>query len=395
MYRLGSAHVEVYERRTGENGELVLRGDGRHFEIISNGVFLMDTRAGESERLLVRAALERAGQSATVLIGGLGVGFSLAEALRSPRTRAVTVVEREPAVIAWHATYLRDHSGGALDDARVRVERADLLAWLRTTAEVYDVVCLDVDNGPEWTVTEANAVLYGLAGLDLLAARLRPGGVLAVWSAGAAPGFEKVLRERFAGVSALAVPVARGEPDVVYLASSSSGVVLFQLGGAVLGPAAGVASQVACEEFELGVPGGERAYAVTGQARGPALGEDEAGAGGVTAGQFPADGTGRLAAGHPGVLQDLVPPDLGERARRDVRVDDPHRRRPAGDRLDRLGRLRGVPGPSPAGWTSSGQTCSTGWGRRRSNRIVKPSASVSVSPSSRPNAATYASWRSA
>lgn len=214
--------MEVYERRTGENGELVLRGDGRHFEIISNGVFLMDTRAGESERLLVRAALERVARPAKVLIGGLGVGFSLAEALRSPRTEAVTVIEREPAVIAWHGTHLRPYSGGALADPRVRVERADLIGWLGTTADTYDVLCLDIDNGPEWTVTEGNAALYGPAGLDLLAGRLHPGGVLAVWSAGVAPAFEALLRERFTGVCAHPVQVARGEPDVVYLASTSS-----------------------------------------------------------------------------------------------------------------------------------------------------------------------------
>lgn len=212
--------MEVYERRAGENGELVLRGDGRHFEIISNGMFLMDTRAGESERLLVRAPLDRLARPADILIGGLGVGFSLAEALRSPHTRGVTVIEREPAVIGWHATHLRPYSGGALEDPSVRVEHADLLGWLRSTADAYDVLCLDIDNGPEWTVTEGNAALYGPAGLDLLAGRLRPGGVLAVWSAGAAPAFEARLRERFAGVSALAVPVARGEPDVVYLAVS-------------------------------------------------------------------------------------------------------------------------------------------------------------------------------
>ncbi|MDN3356159.1 spermidine synthase [Actinomadura sp. DC4] len=210
--------MEVYERRAGENGELVLRGDGRHLEIISNGMFLMDTRAGESERLLVRAALDRLARPADVLIGGLGVGFSLAEALRSPRTRTVTVVEREPAVIGWHATHLRPYSGGALEDPRVRVERADLVGWLRTGEGGYDVLCLDIDNGPDWTVTEGNAALYDPA---LLAGRLRPGGVLAVWSAGAAPAFEERLRERFTDVSALAVPVARGEPDVVYLATRS------------------------------------------------------------------------------------------------------------------------------------------------------------------------------
>lgn len=218
---LGSPYVEVYERRAGENGELVLRGDGRHFEIISNGVFLMDTRAGESERLLVRGALERLGRPADVLIGGLGVGFSLAEALASPLTRTVTVVEREPAVIGWHATYLRPCTGGALDDDRVRVERADLLGWLRSPAAgTYDAICLDIDNGPGWTVTEGNAAVYGAAGLDLLARGLRPGGVLAVWSAAAAPAFEASLRERFTAVSAHPIEVARGEPDVVYLASA-------------------------------------------------------------------------------------------------------------------------------------------------------------------------------
>jgi spermidine synthase len=212
--------VEVYERRAGANGELVLRGDGRHFEIISNGVFLMDTRAGESERLLVRAALDRAGRPCDVLIGGLGVGFSLAEALRSPHTRTVTVIEREAAVIGWHATHLRPYSGGALSDPRVTVECADLLEWLRGGTGAFDVVCLDIDNGPDWTVIESNAVLYGPPGLDLVAARLRPGGVLAVWSAGAAPAFEALLRARFAGVTACPVQVARGEPDLVYLAST-------------------------------------------------------------------------------------------------------------------------------------------------------------------------------
>ncbi len=212
--------MKVYERETGDHGELVLRGDDHHFEIISNGVFLMDTRAGESERLLVDAPLQRLARPASILIGGLGVGFSLAQALRSPYARHVTVVEREPAVIRWHAGHLRPYSGGALDDPRVRVERADLLDWLRTTGDTYDALCLDIDNGPDWTVTDGNSALYGPAGLDLLTARLRPGGVLAVWSANASPAFETLLRERFTDVEARPVEVPRGEPDLVYLASA-------------------------------------------------------------------------------------------------------------------------------------------------------------------------------
>lgn len=211
--------MRVLERRAGTGGELVLRGDGEHLEIISNGVFLMDTRGGTSERLLVRAALDRLTGPVRVLIGGLGVGFSLAEAVAEPRVTAVTVIECEPAVIGWHATHLRTRTGAALDDARVRVHRADLLDWLRATAEVFDAVCLDIDNGPQWTVTDANAALYEPTGLELLVSRLRPGGVLTVWSAAACPPFEACLRGRFTAVTALQVPAARGEPDVVYLAS--------------------------------------------------------------------------------------------------------------------------------------------------------------------------------
>jgi spermidine synthase len=210
----------VVERAAGvAGGDLVLRRAGADFEIISNGVFLMDTRSGRSERLLVGAALERLHDPAHLLIGGLGVGFSLAEATaRLPAGGAVTVVELEPAVIGWHRTHLRRYSAGALDDPRVTVICADLLDWLPRGAARFDAICLDVDNGPDWTVTDHNAHLYGEGGLDLLAGRLTAGGVLAVWSAAAAPAFEARLRARFGAVEVRAVRAPRGEPDVIYLA---------------------------------------------------------------------------------------------------------------------------------------------------------------------------------
>lgn len=199
------------ERLITPRGELVLRRDGEHHEIVSNGVFLMDTRDGRSERELVRTAVR--GPGARVLIGGLGVGFSLAEAL-ALGAAAVTVVEIEPAVVRWNRT----HFGGQLDDPRVSVAVDDLGAWLRAGSDRYDAACLDVDNGPEWTVTEANAALYGDAGLDAVDRRLAPGGTLAVWSANAAPAFEARLRSRYPVVDVVRIPVARGEPDVVYAA---------------------------------------------------------------------------------------------------------------------------------------------------------------------------------
>jgi spermidine synthase len=198
------------ERLDTPRGELVLRRDGAHHEIVSNGTFLMDTRDGRSERALVRAA---AGPGARVLLGGLGVGFSLAEAL-AVGAAAVTVVEIEPAVVRWN----REHLGtAALDDPRVRVVVADLAEFLGRPGE-WDAVCLDVDNGPEWTVTGDNAALYSDAGLAAVDARLAPGGTLAVWSAAAAPAFEARLRDRYARVRRVEVPVPRGGPDVVYVA---------------------------------------------------------------------------------------------------------------------------------------------------------------------------------
>ncbi|QKW36173.1 spermidine synthase [Actinomadura sp. NAK00032] len=220
METAASAQPVVVERAAGAGGELVLRRAGDHYEIISNGVFLMDTRNGESERLLVRTAVDGLDAPVRLLIGGLGVGFSLAEALTLPAVAHVTVVEREPAVIAWHGTALRPWSGGALTDPRVTVREADLLDVVADPAAGrFDALCLDIDNGPDWTVTPGNARLYAPTGLDLLARMLTPRGVLAVWSAGVAPAFEAQLRRRFARVQARAVPVPRGEPDVVYLAA--------------------------------------------------------------------------------------------------------------------------------------------------------------------------------
>jgi spermidine synthase len=211
--------MDIVERVVTERGELVLRRRDGHYELISNGVFLMDTRSGESERALVRAALDSAGPRPRLLIGGLGVGFSLAEAARSDAVEIV-VVEIEPAVVGWHRGVLRPYSEGALDDTRVRVITADLTAWLHTTTDRYDAICLDIDNGPDWTVFAANSGLYQPAGLDLLRARLNPGGVLAVWSAADSPRFAAELDRRIGPTHTVRVPVPRGEPDVVHVASS-------------------------------------------------------------------------------------------------------------------------------------------------------------------------------
>ncbi|MFC4853389.1 spermidine synthase [Actinophytocola glycyrrhizae] len=209
---------EVLARVEGVCGELVLRRVGPHHEIIANGVFLMDTRNGESERLMVAAAADRMPAGATMLIGGLGVGFSLREALDHPRVGSIVVVEREAAVLDWNRTVLGN--AGVLADPRVRVVRDDLLAWLPAAGR-FGALCLDIDNGPEWTVDDGNASLYGRAGLAMIDDALAPGGVLAVWSAGRAPAFAAALAERYGPVETLEIPVPRGEPDLVFLVTRS------------------------------------------------------------------------------------------------------------------------------------------------------------------------------
>ncbi len=215
---------EVIARGPGAvEGELVLRREGTHFEIISNGVFLMDTRSGASERELVRASLAAVSAGRVgirVLIGGLGVGFSAREALDDDRVRRVRVVELEPEVITWHRGPLGAVAGHLPDDPRCELTHADLLDWINSAcgAERYDAICLDIDNGPGWTVNEGNAELYQPATLERLARLLTPGGVLAVWSAMRAPDFTALLADRFGDVRTIEVPVRRGEPDVIYLA---------------------------------------------------------------------------------------------------------------------------------------------------------------------------------
>lgn len=200
-------------------GELVLRRVGPHHEIIANGVFLMDTRNGESERLMVSAAADRMPAGGRLLVGGLGVGFSLRAALAHPAVGEVVVVEREQAVIDWNSTYFGNAE--VLADPRVRLVRADLVTWL-PSAGTFAALCLDIDNGPEWTVDEGNAALYGATGLDMLSAALAPGGVLAVWSAGAAPAFVAAVSDRVGPVETVEIPVPRGEPDLVFLARRQS-----------------------------------------------------------------------------------------------------------------------------------------------------------------------------
>ncbi|WP_322906130.1 spermine/spermidine synthase [Paenibacillus campi] len=213
--------AETIERCTTVRGELKLQRRHNDYEIISNGTFLMATYNGESERLLVDTPVDACGkQHCSVLIGGLGVGYSLGAAVRHPLVAAVTVIEIEERIIAWNRRELAPFSGNALADPKTNIIHADLLEWLPQTTAMFDVICLDIDNGPDWTVFTSNDRLYECNGLELLHDRLYEGGIVSFWSAAPSMEFQARLETVFDHVQMIGVKQPdRLADDVIYVAS--------------------------------------------------------------------------------------------------------------------------------------------------------------------------------
>lgn len=197
----GAPSAETVARGVGRSGELALRRRGRHLEVVCNGAFLISTENETSSRALVEvAAPSLPRRELDVLIGGLGVGHALDEALSLPGLRSVTMVELEPLVVAWFRLHGGECAARVLRDPRVRVVVADVAETLRRARRRYDFVALDTDNGPGWLVREENARLWDDEGVADVAAALREGGVAAFWSSEPDRTFEARFRERFCDV---------------------------------------------------------------------------------------------------------------------------------------------------------------------------------------------------
>jgi spermidine synthase len=182
----------------GNEGELRLYQRGGEFSIRVGGYELMNSRVHASEDALASLACARLADRARarVLVGGLGMGFTLAAVLKETGPKSeVVVAELVPAVVQWHRGALAEVSGGALDDGRVVIRESDVGELMRAGRETFDAILLDVDNGPAGLTSPRNDRLYSLAGLRAAHAALRPRGVLAVWSAGADPAFTKRLQQ--------------------------------------------------------------------------------------------------------------------------------------------------------------------------------------------------------
>jgi len=175
-------------RVPGDGGELCLYQRGAEFSIkITGRGELMNSRAHGSEDALAELTCARMVNSTNprLLIGGLGMGFTLAAALRCLGTQAqVVVAELVPGVVAWNRGVLGEPAGHPLRDPRVSVYEKDVARVMKAGTGTYDAILLDVDNGPEGLTRQENDWLYGEDGLNEACAALRAGGVLAVWSAG-------------------------------------------------------------------------------------------------------------------------------------------------------------------------------------------------------------------
>lgn len=176
-------------------GDLRLRQRGAEFAIDVDGKLLMGSRRHGSELALAELGLAYANRStARVLIGGLGMGFTLRAVLDAvgPKAR-IEVAELSGAVIEWNRGPLAPLAGAPLSDPRVVLHEGDVLAVAKRSPAAFDAVLLDVDNGPHAISRPANAALYGQKGLATFAACLAPGGALSVWSAGDDGRFSRTL----------------------------------------------------------------------------------------------------------------------------------------------------------------------------------------------------------
>jgi spermidine synthase len=213
----------------GADVELRLMQRGAEFSMMLGANELMNSRLSGSEEALATLACRRieAVKRPHLLIGGLGMGFTLRAALAvlGPEAR-ILVAELVPAVITWARGPMAELFGDSLDDARASIRSADVADVIQSHDSAFDAILLDVDNGPEGLIRKANDALYDPKGLKAIRRALRPGGVLAVWSSGPNPPFSKRLCDAGFAVNEVAVRATakrRGAHHVIWFATKPAG----------------------------------------------------------------------------------------------------------------------------------------------------------------------------
>ena len=210
---------DLAEARLPSGETLTLRQSGEDFEIRLDLYQLMSSQNSVSERALAKIVCTRiAAPASRVLIGGLGMGFTLRAVLDGvgPAAR-ITVAELVPEVVVWNQTVLGHLAGRPLDDPRVMVAQQDVADVIAANPVTYDAVLMDVDNGPEAVLFAGNRFLYAVDGVALILSSLRPGGVLGLWAATPSPDFERVLQAGGFAHERLTIAVADGLDHTLYL----------------------------------------------------------------------------------------------------------------------------------------------------------------------------------
>ena len=219
--------VDVAQVPGGDALKLFRRG--ADFMIVLGRNELMNSRMSGSEEALATMACERlAGRKAPhLLIGGYGMGFTLRAALSALGADArVTVAELVPEILAWARGPMAGLTGGCLADPRVRLVEDDVAELIAEGRRAYDAILLDVDNGPDGLTREGNDRLYSRSGLDAARMALRPGGVLAIWSAAPDAAFARRLSQAGFAVEEVAVRAranGKGPRHVIWFAKARNG----------------------------------------------------------------------------------------------------------------------------------------------------------------------------
>jgi spermidine synthase len=185
------------EARTPDGTLLALTRRDTELVIMAGGKILMSSRMHGSEEAMAEMACKAlpTPEEPCVLIGGLGLGYTLRATLDLlPADATVVVAELIPAIVEWHSGPVGELANKPLKDKRVRVEVQDVVATVRSNPGRFDAILLDVDNGPEAFTSSGNRGLYGDHGLAAIRAALKPGGVVAVWSAWEDRRFEQRLK---------------------------------------------------------------------------------------------------------------------------------------------------------------------------------------------------------
>jgi len=196
----------------GHEGEVTLLKRGTEFSIRTAGTVLMNSRIHGSEDALAELTCSRIKRKSgmRILIGGLGMGYTLAAALeQSEPDTLITVSELIPAVVTWNREHLGHLAGMPLDDPRVSVKEEDVAETISKRKSVWDAILLDVDNGPDGLTRKANDRLYGRSGLKTSFSSLCPGGILAVWSSGADEAFTRRLKQCGFQTETITVPARK------------------------------------------------------------------------------------------------------------------------------------------------------------------------------------------